>query len=123
MANERQRRRRSEKKVVPRSRSRRQKQSRTFSDRIINLFRFSKGKRAKKKDLSWTLKSVVLAVGIVFVLALITYTTILYGGRLIADPEKLHITPPTTIETEDGEIIWYVYDEYRLPISLDEIPD
>jgi len=42
---------------------------------------------------------------------------------LFVDEEKLAISPPTTIETEDGEIIWYLYDEYRLPVDIEQIPD
>src|SRR5699024_5044528 len=57
------------------------------------------------------------------ILALIAYTTILFGGRLIVDDEKLKVSPPTTIETADGEIIWYLYDEFRLPVKLDDIPE
>lgn len=65
----------------------------------------------------------VFITGAAFVLALIAYTTILYGGSLIVDDEKLIISPPTTIETADGEIIWYLYDEFRLPVKLDDIPE
>lgn len=65
---------------------------------------------------------VLLLIGSAFVLALIAYTTILYGGKLIVDEDKLLVSPPTTIETTDGEIIWYLYDEFRLPVSLEHIP-
>lgn len=64
-----------------------------------------------------------LIVGTAFVLALIAYTTILYGGKLFVDEDKLLISPPTTIETTDGEIVWYLYDEFRLPVALDSIPE
>src|SRR5690625_4312150 len=64
-----------------------------------------------------------LIIGSAFVLALVAYTTILYGGKLIVDEDKLSISPPTTIETTDGEIIWYLYDEFRLPVSLETIPE
>lgn len=64
-----------------------------------------------------------LIVGTAFVLALIAYTTILYGGKLFVDEDKLLISPPTTIETTDGEIIWFIYDEYRLPVELKQIPE
>lgn len=65
----------------------------------------------------------LLIVGIAFVIALTGYTTILYGGKLLVDDDKLIISPPTTIETTDGEIIWYLYDEFRLPVSLENIPE
>src|SRR5699024_12510832 len=69
------------------------------------------------------LRHAIVSVGTVFVLALIAYTTILYGGKLFVDQDKLLITPPTTIETGEGEILWYLYDEYRLPVDLEDIPD
>lgn len=68
-------------------------------------------------------KKITVSVGIVFVLALIAYTTILYGGKLLVNEEQLTITPPTTIETEDGEILWYLYDQFRLPVKLEQIPE
>ena len=77
----------------------------------------------KEKTFTFKLKFFVLSIGVVFVLALIAYTTILYGGKLFVDQDKLMITPPTTVETEDGEILWYLYDEYRLPVSLEQMPD
>src|SRR5690625_139649 len=80
--------------------------------------------RAKttKKSFS-SIKKVMVSIGIVFVLALIAYTTILYGGKLLVNEEQLTITPPTTIETEDGEIVWYLYEQFRLPVSLEQIPE
>src|SRR5699024_11361208 len=38
------------------------------------------------------------------------------------DEKKLFIAPPTTIETEEGEVIWYVYDEFREPVNIEQIP-
>src|SRR5699024_5693285 len=74
-----------------------------------------------KKLFTW--KRSLILIGIFFICALIGYTTIIYGGKLLVSEEKLAITPPTTIETEDGEIIWYLYDEFRLPVHLDQVPD
>src|SRR5690625_3677389 len=69
------------------------------------------------------LKRVILSLGSIAVLILIGYTIILYGGKLLVNDEQLTITPPTTIETEDGEIIWYLYDEFRLPVSIEKVPE
>lgn len=85
--------------------------------------RSNKNKRPNnEKENIMTLKRAIISIFAVFVLALIAYTTILYGGSVIADDDKLLITPPTTIETTDGEIIWYLYDEFRLPVKLEQIP-
>src|SRR5699024_4396379 len=82
-----------------------------------------KAEKVEGKKFSLSLKHFLVSIGVVFVLALIAYTTILYGGKLFVDENKLVITPPTTVETEDGEILWYLYDEYRLPVDLEQMPD
>src|SRR5690625_1596965 len=82
-----------------------------------------KGKSEQKRKPFSSFKKIIVSVGIVFVLSLIAYTTILYGGRLLVNEEQLTITPPTTIETEEGEIIWYLYDQFRLPVKLEQIPE
>lgn len=79
--------------------------------------------KSEKAPFTFKLRHAIVSIGTVFVLALIAYTTILYGGKLFVDQDKLLITPPTTIETEEGEILWYLYDEYRLPVDLEDIPD
>src|SRR5690625_3570351 len=79
--------------------------------------------KKEKAPFTFKLRHAIVSIGTVFVLALIAYTTILYGGKLFVDQDKLLITPPTTVETEDGEILWYLYDEYRLPVDLEDIPD
>ena len=85
--------------------------------------RKTRSARHEKQPFKLTFKHIVISFGAAFILALIAYTTILYGGKMFVDEERLAISPPTTIETEDGEIIWYLYDEYRLPVKLEQIPD
>ncbi len=75
------------------------------------------------KSNQFKIKSLVIAIGITFLLALTTYTAILYGGKLIVDEEDLILSNPTTIETTDGEVVWELYEEYRKPISLKEMPE
>ncbi|HLS66208.1 MAG TPA: PBP1A family penicillin-binding protein [Pseudogracilibacillus sp.] len=127
MSEQRRRRRRTNRDDIENNRSKRRsdrhKQPSNVWHRIKNKLPRLRRTKQSKRNFSWSWKTILLSFGIVFVLALIAYTTILYGGRLIADPNKLHITPPTTIETEEGEIIWYIYDEYRLPVKLEEVPD
>lgn len=89
----------------------------------VNRSQRKKAVKGEKEPFQFKWKHLIVSVGTVIVLALIAYTTILYGGKLFVDESKLLITPPTTVETEDGEILWYLYDEYRLPVDLDEIPD
>lgn len=85
--------------------------------------RLRSDRHQKKNKKRLTLKFMLVSFLAVVVLAVLAYTVILYGGKLLVDEEKLIITPPTTIETSDGEIIWYLYDEYRLPVKMDEIPE
>ncbi len=82
-------------------------------------------KEVEKKSSSklFSIKNTIIGIGALFVLSLIGYTIILYGGKLLVNEEQLTITPPTTIETGDGEVIWYLYDEFRLPVDLDQIPN
>lgn len=68
-------------------------------------------------------KTGAIAVGLTFLLALIAYTVILYGGKLIVDEDDFILSSPTTIEAADGEVISEISDEYRLPITLDDMPD
>jgi penicillin-binding protein 2A len=82
-----------------------------------------KNRQKQKRSFAPKFKHFIISSGIIFVLALIAYTIILYGGKMIADENKLIITPPTTIETAEGDIIWYLYDQFRLPVDLDEMPE
>ncbi len=75
------------------------------------------------KKTSLKFKTAIVSIGITFLLALITYTVILYGGKLIVDEEDLLLSAPTVIETEDGEVIWEIYEEYRKPIKLKDLPN
>lgn len=71
------------------------------------------------KKLKW------LFLSLVFVLALgaMGYAAILFGGALIVDEEDLILDATTTIETNDGTVIGKLYEENRIPISLEDIPD
>lgn len=92
------------------------------NDKELQL-RSDRHRKVKRKFKVLSFKLVIVAFLAAVVLAVLAYTIILYGGKLLVDEEKLIITPPTTIETSNGEIIWYLYDEYRLPVKLAEIPE
>lgn len=91
------------------------------SEKIKRKQRSGQDKKERKKFFTW--KRWITLIGVLFVCGLIGYTTIIYGGKMLVSEEKLTITPPTTIETADGEIIKYLYDEFRLPVNIDQIPD
>ncbi|MFG6120451.1 transglycosylase domain-containing protein [Thalassobacillus sp. B23F22_16] len=76
-------------------------------------------KRLKKKRYKW---AAIVALSAV-ILAVLGYLTILFGGMLVADKEKLVLNDATTVELENGEVIERIYTENRTLISMDEIPD
>src|SRR5699024_1830578 len=78
-------------------------------------------KHSSKKRIA--LKRLVISLGTVFVLSLIAYTTILYGGKLFVDENKLPVSGPTSIQNENGETVWQLYEQYRKPVTLEEIPE
>lgn len=75
------------------------------------------------KTNNFKLKTAIISIGVTFLLALITYTVILYGGKLIVDEDDLLLSAPTVIETEEGEVIWEIYEEYRKPVKLTDLPE
>src|SRR5690625_2199344 len=108
-----------------RTRSKRHENKKENPFKIVKNFmseKIKKGEPKRSKKFTFTFKHAIISLGAVFVLALIAYTTLIYGGKLFVDEKKLMITPPTTIETKDGDVIWYLYDEYRLPVTLEQIP-
>lgn len=83
---------------------------RTRSERHQQTFR--------KKIKRW-----VVTIGIIFILFLICLTTIVYGGKLIVNDNEIVLPATTTIVDEKGTVLWELYEEYRKPIPLDQIPD
>ncbi|WP_010529882.1 transglycosylase domain-containing protein [Lentibacillus jeotgali] len=71
------------------------------------------------KKLKWLLLSLTFILG----LTIIGYGVILIGGGLIADKEDMILNATTTIETNDGTVIGKLYDENRIPVSLESIPE
>src|SRR5690625_4416528 len=64
----------------------------------------------------------LLIISIVFLLGLVGYFIILYGGKLVVSDEKLVLDTTTIIETTDGQTIGELYHENRYPITLDKVP-
>src|SRR5699024_3879717 len=68
-------------------------------------------------------KWLILSFIIMFVLGLIGYLMIIFGGKLVIDDEKLILNATTTIETNDGQTIGELYIENRHLVALDQVPD
>lgn len=64
----------------------------------------------------------LLMITIVFLLGLIGYFIILYGGKLVIDEEKFILDSKTSIETTEGKKIGELYHENRTLITLDQVP-
>ncbi|QTN01386.1 PBP1A family penicillin-binding protein [Sediminibacillus dalangtanensis] len=69
------------------------------------------------------LKWPLLIGGAIFLLGLIGYLTILFGGRFVVDDQDLILPAASIVETKDGERIGEIYDEYRRPVTIKKIPD
>ncbi|MFD1360999.1 transglycosylase domain-containing protein [Lentibacillus salinarum] len=70
------------------------------------------------KKLKWLSLSFIFLL----VLGIIGYAVIVFGGGLIVDEDDLILDATTTIETSDGEVVGKLYDENRVPVALDDIP-
>src|SRR5699024_8331971 len=72
----------------------------------------------KMKKLKWLLLSLTFMLG----MSIVGYAVILFGGGLSADDEDMILDATTTIETNDGMVSGKLYDENRIPVSLESIP-
>ena len=70
-----------------------------------------------------TVKWLLIITGTVFVMGLLGYLFIIFGGKLIVDHDQLILDATTTIETTDGDILTELYYENRQPVDIEYIPD
>ncbi|TQS76633.1 penicillin-binding protein [Ornithinibacillus gellani] len=68
------------------------------------------------------LKTALVMIAMVFLLALAGYGVILFGGKHVVDEAALVLDAATVFETEDGEEIGSLYHEYRLPVEIKTVP-
>lgn len=81
---------------------------------------FLKMKNGKyNKTVKWSFFGLIVLLGI----SIIGYCFILYGGGLIVDESKLVFPAKTTLVTDEGEVIKEIYEERRVPIDIEELPD
>lgn len=83
-------------------------------------------KKTYKRYLSFIptkMKWPMIIVSIIFLLGIIGYSIILFGGKLVIDEEKLILDSTTIIETTDGKYIGRLYDENRYLVTLDQVPN
>ncbi|OZU87940.1 penicillin-binding protein [Virgibacillus indicus] len=77
----------------------------------------------QKAPLTKRIKRLFIILLFMIIFGLIGYAGLLYGGKLIADEEKLILDVTTTIETADGEVIDKLYNENRLFVDIEEVPE
>ncbi|MFD1850020.1 transglycosylase domain-containing protein [Oceanobacillus bengalensis] len=68
-------------------------------------------------------KTILIIITSIIILGAIGYGAILLGGSMIARDEALILDQTTSIETLDGEIIGTLYNENRVYVSIDKIPE
>ncbi|HLR74755.1 MAG TPA: PBP1A family penicillin-binding protein [Virgibacillus sp.] len=69
-----------------------------------------------------TVRWVSISIIFIVMLGLIGYMFILFGGRLVVDEQALILDATTTVETVDGDVIYELYNENRIPIDANRIP-
>lgn len=79
--------------------------------------------KLKNSNYFYYMRWPLLIIGFLFIVGIIGYNFILYGGRLIVDESKLIFPAKTTLVTEDGQVIKEIYEEKRQPIAINELPD
>ncbi|MGM8366085.1 PBP1A family penicillin-binding protein [Virgibacillus sp. W0181] len=68
-------------------------------------------------------KKWITFIGIICILLLTMLTVIIYGGKLIVKEENMVLPATSAIETEDGEVLWELYEQYRKPVPLSSVPE
>lgn len=56
-------------------------------------------------------------------IGLLGYGAALFGGKLIVDQAGMVLDETTTIETQNGEVIGSLYNENRIYVPIDQIPE
>jgi len=64
-----------------------------------------------------------LTAGMIFLLGIIGFLFIIYGGRLIVDEKDLILPATTIVETEEGTLVSRIYQENRELASISQVPE
>ncbi|UOR13193.1 transglycosylase domain-containing protein [Halobacillus amylolyticus] len=70
-----------------------------------------------------TFKWPAIALGSIFLLALLGYLFIVFGGRFVVSEKDLILDAATTVETVEGEVIERIYTENRMLVDISQIPE
>ncbi|MBM7571467.1 transglycosylase domain-containing protein [Aquibacillus albus] len=74
---------------------------------------------------SWVirLKWPIIITGSTLLLSILGYLFIIFGGRFVFDEKQLILPATTTIVTEDQEKVGLLYEENRMPVTIEQIPE
>lgn len=81
-----------------------------------------KKRRAMPPLISLKDKILILSLTTVFALSALGYMVIFFGGVFVVDQDKLILDATTTIVTEDGDVVGEVYQENRVLVGIEDIP-
>ncbi len=68
------------------------------------------------------LKKVGVVSVIFLCVTIFSFIFVRLGGKLVVDEERLILDATTTVETADGTVVSTLYEENRVPVSIDHIP-
>lgn len=83
-------------------------------------------KRKKRRStafMSLKDKILILAITIILVLSALGYMVVFFGGVFVVDQDKLTLDATTTIVTEDGDVVGKLYQENRVLVGIEDIPE
>ncbi|MDL4842774.1 transglycosylase domain-containing protein [Aquibacillus rhizosphaerae] len=69
--------------------------------------------------LKWPIAVIIAIIS----LAILGYLFIIFGGRFVVNERDLILPATTTIVTKDGEVVGKLYEENRIPVTIEKIPD
>ena len=92
-----------------------------FIERGEGMIHDSDGRKAP--FLSLKDKLLILFISGLLLMAAVGYMVIFFGGVFVIDKDKLTLDATTTILTEEGDVVGKLYEENRVPVKIEDIPE
>src|SRR5699024_5910284 len=68
-------------------------------------------------------KLMILFISGLLLMAALGYMFIFFGGVFVIDKKELTLDATTTILTEEGDVVGKLYEENRVPVKIEDIPE
>src|SRR5699024_5978265 len=68
-------------------------------------------------------KLLILFFSGLLLMVAVGYMFIFFGGVFVIDKDKLTLDATTTILTEEGDVVGKLYEENRVPVKIEDIPE